>query len=739
MKEDKKIPDFDVIEGNLWFRGQGPKDAQCVVLLPRPTEEETNRKTAYTSEAVTTLKKWLYSVNIDPGTFYFTYAVKYSVPGDKNPGVREINEGREVLIAELATLKPKMILSIGAVPLKVLLGNKQAMFSSMRGSEQRSDTFADIPIWPVHSPTYLNHNPGARNMLLRDMEEFAKAYFGETTPVPETHSTVIYEVSKVAELAKYLEESHNDYIVLDTEWNGRTWMDPNRYIRTVQIGYDGNRAAIIAVTGVGGEPIIDDQEELWKVLKRLLEHSRLGIVGHNIYADAHWLMSYGIDITKKVVWDTMLMEFLLNETGPWNLEDLVVKYTDFGRYSLALDTWVKENGARAQLGYGEIPEDILYKYGAIDVIAPITIMEKQIGLLPDDVYDPRGVNKEYPSLVASTYNTQRILFEIERTGMKVDRERLETLISQYQSARADLLARLQLMASNVGVEDFNPASVQQAQRLLFDVLGLQPLKTTSGDNWSEAISNRGVDEPVDVAPSTDQTTLEILADEHPIVYTLLQFRKVDQVCKTWMRHATEEDNETTKGGGIPSKIWPDGRIHAQFSPLAETGRFRTSKPNVQNWPKRAEGAMIEVFGGKDKMPQPIRSIIVPDDGHVLMEADYSQAELFVLAALSGDDNMMSALTTPGKDLHDTTSVTSFNLTVLDPSDEIVTDDLLIALAGHYGEDSDEFSSFLKSLRYLDQKGIVMSRDEFKETARVSGKSVNFGCARSAYMVFYNQP
>jgi hypothetical protein len=146
---------------------------------------------------------------------------------------------------------------------------------------------------------------------------------------------------------------------------------------------------------------------------------------------------------------------------------------------------------------------------------------------------------------------------------------------------------------------------------------------------------------------------------------------------------------------------------------------------VQNWPKKAEGYMEEIFG-KDNMPPGIRTIIVPAPGYVLMEGDFVQAELFVLAALSGDQNMMSALTTPGRDLHDVTAITAFKLKVYDPQGNEVPESVLIDLAKKNlpkGSESKEFKSFVKTLRYVDLRGKVMTRDEFKEQIRVSAKNV----------------
>jgi len=127
----------------------------------------------------------------------------------------------------------------------------------------------------------------------------------------------------------------------------------------------------------------------------------------------------------------------------------------------------------------------------------------------------------------------------------------------------------------------------------------------------------------------------------------------------------------------------------------------------------------------------LKSVIVPPPGHVYMEADWKQAEMFALAALSGDATMLGALRTPGKDLHDLTAITAFKIQVLDSSGVLVPEEYLLNLAAadveKYGTcEGHDFEAFQKTLLYLDQRGKQLPRKVFKNTLRVSSKSLNFG-------------
>jgi DNA polymerase-1 len=152
---------------------------------------------------------------------------------------------------------------------------------------------------------------------------------------------------------------------------------------------------------------------------------------------------------------------------------------------------------------------------------------------------------------------------------------------------------------------------------------------------------------------------------------------------------------------------------------------------MMNWPKRAELEMQKIFGGE--APPSIRTIIVPSPGHVFIEADFTQAELFVLAALSGDSTMWKELTTPGRDMHDRTTIDSFSLEMFHaPTSARVTLNDFEAVARRGGKNA--LKAFQSDIVYVSAKGERMSREEFKNGPRVAGKGVNFGVpyGRKAY-------
>ena len=711
-------------EGKVWMRGTGQIPSSVLIVGERPGTRDRTIEQVFKGPVGKFLNNRLTQAGFDCARAYFTCAIKYSLGKDESVSAKDIKACRGFLLEEIRRIQPRVVVCLGSQALTTVMG-KGVGISAIRGEFVQHPDIENVMVYCMHNPAAVIRNPEMMPAFDRDINNLVAF---QKTGVVKTRPTITPEIIQTAQgvedmVIRILQDYPQPLIFVDLEWEGKHWMDPTRYLRTAQLGYADGKAVVVEFRFENGVPCMDDEPRALGALKALLEDSRVMIGGHNVIADGEWLLSYGIDIRPRVVWDTMLAEFLLHETGPWGLEELTLSYTEFGRYDLAVGTWVKEHRDECRHGYGAVPRELLIPYGALDVEAPRQAMMKQAPLIARDFMAPRGVNGEYPSLWDTTMTTQRLIYELERTGLLVDRVRLDPMIRAYQEVRSQLLGLITTETAAIGFPEFNAGSPADVSKLLFQHLKLSPVKTTKGRSWAGQVGNQGMDDSTEYAPSTDRETLEILEDAHPVVKHLLQFRRIDTACKTWLRWPKEGEDEASAGGGLIAKIWPDGRIHAHFSQLAETGRFRHSKPNVANWPKKAEGYMVEIFGGKDKVPANLRTIIVPPPGHVIMEADFIQAELFVLAGLSGDQNMMGALTTPGKDLHDVTAISSFKLRVIDPEGKDVPEEFLIDLARR---DKKAFETFQKTLRYVDLKGGIMTRSEFKDTMRVSGKSVNFG-------------
>jgi DNA polymerase I len=199
----------------------------------------------------------------------------------------------------------------------------------------------------------------------------------------------------------------------------------------------------------------------------------------------------------------------------------------------------------------------------------------------------------------------KVLARMEFRGVLVDREKLENLSLNLEKAMEQEAAHIYQLAG----ETFNIQSPKQLGSILFEKLGLTIVKKTK------------------TGPSTDMDVLEVLAGEHPIAEQVLSYRSLAKLKGTYV-------------DALPRLIHPrTGRIHTSYNQtVTATGRLSSSDPNLQNIPIRTDE-------GKR-----IRAAFIPQAGHVLLAADYSQIELRILAHLSQDSHLVAAFL-EGEDIH----------------------------------------------------------------------------------------
>jgi DNA polymerase-1 len=228
-----------------------------------------------------------------------------------------------------------------------------------------------------------------------------------------------------------------------------------------------------------------------------------------------------------------------------------------------------------------------------------------------------------------------VLSEMERIGVTLDTRVLEEMSAEMSQVIGDLEGRIYERAGH----RFNINSTQQLGQVLFQELKLPAGRRTKTGH------------------STDNEVLEGLRDRHPIVNEILEYRQLVKLKNTYI-------------DALPSLINPDtGRVHTDFNQtIAATGRLSSSNPNLQNIPIRGE------LGRKIR-----RGFIPSAPNHVLLAADYSQIELRILAAVSGDERLVRAFST-GEDIHRATASAVFGV----PPDEVTADQRRIAKVVNFG-------------------------------------------------------
>ena len=208
----------------------------------------------------------------------------------------------------------------------------------------------------------------------------------------------------------------------------------------------------------------------------------------------------------------------------------------------------------------------------------------------------------------------RVLYKMERRGIAIDREQLAAFGKMLSGHIADCEA---LIYSYSGAS-FNINSPKQLGEVLFDQLGLPPVKKTK------------------TGYATNADVLEKLKNKHPIIPAIVDYRMLTKL-------------KSTYADGLMKEIREDGRIHTTLQNLVTaTGRLSSTEPNLQNIPVRTD------LGAE------IRKMFVPKPGCVLVDADYSQIELRVLAHIADDKTMQQAFCS-GEDIHTATAAQVFRV------------------------------------------------------------------------------
>ncbi len=389
--------------------------------------------------------------------------------------------------------------------------------------------------------------------------------------------------------------------------------------------------------GVNRQPadlsFILDNETIWltdetgtrsgkpEEFKKELEDPGKSKAGFGVKAQMNELAKRGISLKGKLL-DIELMHYLLNPESDHRLTSLAQTYlgisldeapaTDLG--SLFAD----DGGAPGEADHTKEAEAIRSLSGVLQTELAAAGMQK----LYDEIEEP---------LIG-------VLSQMELTGVKID---LSSLKDFAESLRTQMNAREVEIRGYAENQALNVSSPKQMGEVIFEKLKLDPkAKKPAKGNWP-----------------TDEETLSELADRHPIIDALLDYRGLRKLLSTYIEPFPQYISET------------DGRVHTTFNQaLTSTGRLSSSNPNLQNIPIRTEqGREIR------------KAFVSGEPGWVMMSADYSQIELRVMAHLCGDEHMRQAFR-EGQDVHAATAAKIFRKPVAD----VTADDRRMAKTANFG-------------------------------------------------------
>lgn len=350
-------------------------------------------------------------------------------------------------------------------------------------------------------------------------------------------------------------------------------------------------------------------------------------IAHNIKYDLKIVEKYGVEV-KGPLFDTMIAHYLITPEGKHNMDHLAELYLNYR--TISIESLIGKKG-KNQGNMKDVDPEKVVDYACED--ADVTLQLKEL-------FEPE-IQKEH--LRDLFYEMEmplvRVLKDMESNGINLDVPALNKFSKELDSEIIKLDKEIKDLAGN---HDFNLDSPRQLGEVLFDQMQIdtKAKKTKTGQY------------------STSEDTLKKLESKHEIIPLILNYRSLRKLKSTYVDTLPNMVSPSTK------------RVHTSYmQTVAATGRLASNNPNLQNIPIRTEkGREIR------------KAFIAANEQHDLLAADYSQIELRIIAALSGDKNMIDAFQR-GYDIHAATAAKVYGV---DKIEEVDRDQRSAAKAVNFG-------------------------------------------------------
>lgn len=387
--------------------------------------------------------------------------------------------------------------------------------------------------------------------------------------------------------------------------------EENKKVIIDVIGKEGNildkRVLYVFLSLDGNEIYYVNEDELPQI-KTLLSNPEIKKHGYDLKEDYILLKPYEIELNS-MDFDITIAEYLIDSKSSTSYECSAIAMKYLTRKIKSKEDLLGK-GAKAKK-FDEIEFDELSVYIG-DILNTV-----------NGVYPKMEENLKETEMDGLFYHVEMPLVEVlgsmEYIGMKVDKDQLNELKEKFTT----IINELENEIFELAGEPFNINSPKQLGVVLFEKLGLPVIKKTK------------------TGYSTNAEVLEKLRDKHEIIDKITEYRQIVKLNSTYVEGLLKIINPKT------------GRIHSSFNQtITTTGRISSTEPNMQNIPVKTE------------MGRDIRKVFVADDNCKLVDADYSQVELRVLAHMSGDENMIDAFK-HGEDIHSKTASQIFDVDIKD--------------------------------------------------------------------------
>lgn len=618
--------------------------------------------------------------------------------------------GFEELISFIEEKQPKAIITLGEVPFATLTGLKDKV-SSVRGKKFQikgsyKGACKDIPVYPTFASGYILRVPAKLDDFALDIYKAYQFSMGIDEVKEMTPHKIVETFEDLKTLVGYVKQTKLCAFDFETK----------SIVKGVGVHESGFYATMLSISfQIGGSYIIPlehfqspfSKKEVDTIMMYLGHHifsnPEIRKVAHNLDFDAHILANYGVYLKGRID-DTMLMTHLLNETEKKGLKETSSRYyPKYAGYEDEIHALVKEHKT-----WENVPLKPLAAYAATDTDVSLRLLTTLESELQKDepsyiIYrnlvmyafralwgaEHRGMDIDYEGLQEGIKFTDNLInqkeqelrnhpivkrFEIKKAEDETNkliatyREKLEAHREKRKEVPEKELVRKRKIedlewqySKDNDIKTLNKLEKEKEALRKLEDTRLSPTRTEQGyidkigDLKSgrvsayEGISFSSVKQLEDllyISPfgfrfsgikGTGKEVLESLNDDTGFVDKLLLYRSLQKTQSTYLR-------------GILERLDHNNRIHTSFL-LSGTrsGRLSSQNPNLQNIPR---GAKMEDEGLQEAVGL-IKKVFKAPEGHTLVQVDYSQAELRIIGAFAGDENMIKVYADDG-DIHSST-------------------------------------------------------------------------------------
>lgn len=497
---------------------------------------------------------------------------------------------------------------------------------------------------------------------------------------PTTKHEIISNLDRFDELIEYVKEQ--GIFCFDFETTGLDWYREDQVVTIISISIRHGYSYIVPLYHFESPFDSDDLEYIWDRIKEIFSDQSIRKIAHNLKFDLHWMARYGVTEYDGRFDDTMLMAHIIDENTPNGLKDVIKKYfPNFAGYETELEGY----------DWDKVPLELLSKYAAIDTDVTLRMCTLFENMLIEDKVDTRIIKKfgddvpEYPGGIIDQTDLELLetkpyrlyllyrnlvmpsfmmLFQAEHHGAQID---LDLIDKSLEKAKALLELKEKALLDYKEVKRFIKGKEKQLNELKLkefeDKLEKQNAKSSNPTKLKEKYmaeiraiksgeksfyegfnfgsptqlgellySSEGFGFPKMydkrkreyVSTTSRDYLIEI---DHPFIVGLFAYRSINNMINTFYT-------------GIKERLDSNNKLHTSFLLHGTvTGRLSSRNPNLQNIPARLKFEDPDAEGVLKMVKKFFTSI---GDEYVLLQADYSQAELRVIANFSDDDGFITA-------------------------------------------------------------------------------------------------